>query len=172
MNAKELAAIQAPFKEKYKDNPETAMLTLHAEGKLAEELGCDVQIGEAQVRAGLHPAAGGKEGTISPVTLLLASLVTCFGVTLRAVSTFMGLHIRNGTIRAEGDLDLRGTLGVVETVPVGLQKIRMDVTLDTDESDEQVKTLIELVKKYAVVFRTLVPALEVVVSHRKGRLKS
>ena len=126
MNAKELAAIQAPFKEKYKDNPDTAMLTLHAEGKLAEELGCDIQIGEAPIRAGLHPAAGGKEGTISPVTLLLASLATCFGVTLRAVSTFMGLRIRNGTIHAEGDLDLRGTLGVLETVPVGLQIIRME----------------------------------------------
>ena len=167
MNAKELAAIQAPFKQKYRDNPETAMLTLHAEGKLAEELGCEVQIGGARIRAGLHPAAGGKEGTISPVTLLLASLATCFGVTLRAVSTFMGLQIRNGTIHAEGDLDLRGTLGVVETVPVGLQKIRMSVTLDTDESEEQLKILIELVEKYAVVFRTLRPALEVVVSCRK-----
>jgi uncharacterized OsmC-like protein len=167
MNAKELSAIQAPLKEKYKDNPKTAMLTLHAEGKLAEGLGCNVQIGEAQIKAGLHPAAGGKEGTISPVSLLLASLVACFGVTLRAVSTYMGLLIRNGIIHAEGDLDLRGTLGVVETVPVGLQKIRMNVTLDTDASEEQLKTLFALVEKYAVVFRTLIPSLEVVVSYRK-----
>jgi uncharacterized OsmC-like protein len=166
MNAKELSAIQAPLKEKYKDNPKTAMLTLHAEGKLAEGLGCNVQIGEAQVMAGLHPAAGGKEGTISPVTLLLASLVACFGVTLQAVSTHMGLLIRNGILHAEGDLDLRGTLGVVETVPVGLQKIRMDVTLDTEASEEQLKTLFAAVEKYAVVFRTLMPSLEVVVSYR------
>jgi uncharacterized OsmC-like protein len=167
MDVKELSAIQAPLKEKYKGSPKTAMLTLHAEGKLADGLGCNVQIGDAQINAGLHPAAGGKPGTISPVTLLLASLVACFGVTLRAVSTYMGLSIRNGILHAEGDLDLRGTLGVVDTVPVGLEKIRMDVTLDTDASEEQLETLFAAVEKYAVVFQTLVPSLEVVVSHRK-----
>ncbi len=167
MNAQELAAIQTPIKERYKDDPKAAMLTLHAEGTLAEGLGCDVRIGDVLIKAGLHPAAGGKEGTTSPATLLLASLVACFGVTLRAVSTYMGLSIRKGVLHAEGDLDLRGTLGVAEAVPVGLLRIRMDVTLDSDASEEQLKTLFALVEKYAVVFRTLSPSLEMVVSFRK-----
>jgi uncharacterized OsmC-like protein len=169
MNAKELYAAQAPLKEKYKADPATAMLTLHAEGRLAEELGCTVQIGQTQVKAGLHPAAGGKEGTISPVTLLLASLVSCFGVTLGAVSTHMGIVIRKGTILAEGDVDLRGTLGIDEAVAIGLQRARLNVELDTDASEEQLKTLFDAVKRYAVVFQTLIPSFAIDTSHRKGR---
>jgi uncharacterized OsmC-like protein len=169
MNAKELYAAQAPLKEKYKAHPATAMLTLHAEGTLAEELGCTVQIGQTQVNAGLHPAAGGKEGTISPVTLLLASLVACFGVTLRAVSTHMGVVIHQGTIRAEGDLDLRGTLGIDEAVPIGLQRARLNVELDTDASQERLKTLFDAVERYAVVFQTLIPSFAIDTSYRKAK---
>jgi uncharacterized OsmC-like protein len=168
MDAKELYAAQAPLKAKYKTDPAKAMLTLHAEGTLAEELGCTVQIGQAQVKTGLHPAAGGMEGTTSPVTLLLASLISCFGVTLRAVSTHMGIVIRNGSIRAEGDVDLRGTLGIDEAVPVGLQRARLHATLDTDASEEQLKTLFDLVKKYAVVYQTLIPSFAIDASYGKG----
>ena len=169
MNAKELHAVQAPLKEKYKANPATAMLRLHAEGSLADDMGCSLTIGQARVNTGLHSAAGGRGGTISPVTLLLGSLVSCFGVTLGAVSTHMGLVIRKGSIHAEGDVDLRGTLGVDEAVPIGVQKARLSVELDTDASERELKMLFDAVKKYAVVFQTLIRSFEIDVSYRKGR---
>ena len=167
MNAEQLRARQAPLKERYRTDPGTAILTLRAEGAVTGELGCTVEIGPAHVVAGLHPAAGGTAGTASPVTLLLSSLVTCFGVTLQAVSIHMGIHIRHARIFAEGDIDLRGTLGVGDDIPVGLQKARLDVVMDTQASDAQVQDLLALVRKYAVVFQTLERSVPMEVSYRK-----
>jgi uncharacterized OsmC-like protein len=167
MNARELHDVQAPLKQKYKANPEKAMLTLTSEGKMAADMCCTLTTAQSKITAGLHPAAGGKEGTTSPVSLLLSSLVTCFGVTMGAISTHMGFPIRNGTIRAEGDLDLRGTLGIEDTAPVGLLKARLCIELDTDESEENTNILIEAAKKYAVVYQTLVKSIEIDISFAK-----
>jgi uncharacterized OsmC-like protein len=169
MNAAELSAVQTPIKEKYKNDPRAAMLTLHAQGKLGEGLTCTVAIEKAQVETGLHPAAGGGDAAFSPGTLLLDALVACVGVTLRAVSTYMGLVIRSGTIQAEGELDLRGTLGVAEEVPIGFQRIQANVELDTDASEEQLKTLFGMTEKYAVVFQTLIHSPQLSVSYRKKK---
>ena len=167
MNAAELSAVQTPIKEKYKKDPRAAMLTLHAQGELGEGLTCTVGIEKAQVETGLHPAAGGSDGAFSPATLLLDSLVACLGVTLRAVSTYMGVVIRGGSIHAKGELDLRGTLGVAEEVPIGLQRIHASLELDTDASEEQLQTLLDMVEKYAVVFQTLTHPPQLSVSFRK-----
>ncbi len=155
MNAEQLRARQKPLKDTYAVNPGMAMLTLKAEGRLADDLCCNVKTGQSQIDCGLHRAAGGGEDKISPVVLLLGSLAACFGVTLQAVSTHMGLAIREGRIRAEGDLDLRGTLGIDDSVPVGVQRVRLSVELDTDATDDQLKALFGVVKKYAVVYQSL-----------------
>jgi uncharacterized OsmC-like protein len=168
MNARELAALQNPLKERYRANPPDALLTLEADGKIKENLCCDVQIGQTVVSAGLHPAAGGKGGTVSPVAILLGSLVSCLGVTMGAVSTYMGIKIRSGSIHAEGDIDLRGTLGVDEFVRVGVETVRLRISLDTDESEEQIRKLLDVVEKYAVVFQTLSPSVKMQVTFAKG----
>jgi uncharacterized OsmC-like protein len=168
MNARELSALQNPLKERYKANPQAAILTLEADGRIKEDLCCDVQIGETVIRAGLHPAAGGKGGTTSPVAILLGSLISCIGVTMGAVSTHMGIRIRSGSIHAEGDIDLRGTLGVDESATVGVQTVRLRISLDTDESEEQIRKLLDIVEKYAVVFQTLSPTVKMQVTFAKG----
>src|SRR6188768_2810579 len=147
MNAEALKAIQAPLKDKYKQDPESAVITLRAEGR-ASGLTCKVETGKALVTAGLHPATGGSGQAACSGDMLLEALVACAGVTLNAVATALGIELRDAKLVAEGDLDFRGTLGVSKEAPVGFQKIRLSFELDTDASEEQLATLLRLTERY------------------------
>ena len=155
MTSESLRGIQAPFKERYRTEPEAAMITLKAEGTLGEGVTCSVQTGRALVEAGLHQATGGSGLHACSGDMLLEALVACFGVTLNAVSTAMGIPVRSGTVRAEGVLDFRGTLGVSREAQVGFQRIRLFVQIDSDATDEQRAKLLELTERYCVVLQTL-----------------
>jgi uncharacterized OsmC-like protein len=166
VNSEELKAIQTPIKERYKARPDAALITLKAEGRLGEGVTCSVQTGKALATAGLHPATGGDGLSACSGDMLLEALVACAGVTLNAVATAIGVVVRSGTVRAEGDLDFRGTLGVAKETPVGFQRIRLDFDLDTDASEEQLSTLLRLTERYCVVYQTLRQSPDVTVSHR------
>src|SRR5207237_4319820 len=155
MNADELKNLQAPLKEQYRDQPGSAMITLKANGKIGEGISCNVEAGRALVKAGLHPATGGDGTLICSGDMLLQALVACAGVTLRAVATSLGIAVRGGTVRAEGDLDFRGTLAVAKDAPVGFTAIRLNFDLDTDASPDQLGTLLRLTERYCVVYQTL-----------------
>jgi uncharacterized OsmC-like protein len=161
MDSSELKNLQAPLKEKYKSAPETALITLKATGNIGEGISCSVQTGRALIEAGLHPATGGTGLLACSGDLLLEALVACAGVTLRAVSTAIGINIKSGTITAEGDLDFRGTLGISKEVPVGFTGIRLVFTLETDATAEQIESLKKLTERYCVVYQTLVKGVEV-----------
>jgi len=166
MNANELRALQAPLKQQYRDEPGAALITLKASGTLdSAAIACRVDTGRALVEAGLHPATGGTGLQVCSGDMLLEALVACAGVTLRAVATALEIPIRGGQLRAEGDLDFRGTLGVVKDVPVGFQAIRLSIDLDTDAGPEQLDRLLALTERYCVVLQTLRQAPEVTV-HR------
>ena len=169
MNAAEIRALQEPLKERYRQKPETAMVTLRAEGQIGEGVTCKVTTGKGLVEAGLHPATGGAGIDVCSGDMLLESLVACAGVTLRAVATAMEITLNDGRITAEGDLDFRGTLGVAKDVAVGLQAIRLSFDLQTDATEEQVATLLKLTERYCVIFQTLNRALEINVTHRIKR---
>ena len=169
MNTDELRALQAPLKERYKEHPGAALITLRAQGRLGEGVTCNVQTGKALVAAGLHPATGGNGLSACSGDMLLEALVACAGVTLNAVATAIGVGIRSGTIRAEGDLDFRGTLGVAKDAPVGFQSIRLHIDLDTDASEDQLGTLVRLTERYCVVYQTLRRPPEMTVSHHVSR---
>jgi uncharacterized OsmC-like protein len=155
MQSQDLRAIQAPLKESYRAAPEAAQITLSAQGRIGEGVSCRVETGKALVVAGLHPATGGSGQAACSGDMLLEALVACAGVTLTAVATSLGIELRDATLRAEGDLDFRGTLGVAKEVPVGFQAIRLQFTLDTDATDEQLDTLLRLTERYCVVYQTL-----------------
>jgi len=155
MKAEELRALQAPLKDTYKDTPEKAVVTLNAEGRIGEGITCRVETGKALVEAGLHPATGGDGLAACSGDMLLEALVACAGVTLQAVSTAIGVELRDGKVIAEGDLDFRGTLGVSKEAPVGFRDIRLRFDLDTDADAEQLATLIRLTERYCVVFQTI-----------------
>lgn len=156
MNADELRALQAPLKDKYREAPEAALVTLRAQGRIGEEaIACKVETGKRLVEAGLHLATGGDGMAACSGDMLLEALVACAGVTLKAVATALGLEVRGGTVTAEGDLDFRGTLGVAKDVPVGFRAIRLTFDLDTDASDEQLAKLLNLTERYCVVYQTL-----------------
>ena len=158
MNAAQLRALQAPLKARYREAPSSAQLTLKASGALGDDtVTCRLETPHGVIVAGLHPATGGDGKDACSGDMLLEALVACAGVTLRAVSTAMGLSVR-GTIRAEGDLDWRGTLGVSREAPVGFSAIRLHFDLDTDASPEQKAKLIELTERYCVIFQTLAQA--------------
>ncbi len=163
MNAEELRAVQAPLKDRYRQAPEAALVTLHAQGRIGEGLSCKVETGKALVIAGLHPATGGSGLAACSGDMLLEALVACAGVTLNAVATALGIELRDATLLAEGDLDFRGTLGVAKDAPVGFKNIRLQITLDTDAAEEQLATLLRLTERYCVVYQTLArtPALTV-----------
>jgi len=157
VNRDELQAVQAPLKERYRDDPGAALVTLRAEGTLgAEGVSCSVETGRALVEAGLHPATGGTGALACSGDMLLEALAACAGVTLRAVATSMGLSV-GGTVRAEGDLDFRGTLGVAkdEGVPVGFRSIRLRFALDHAATDDEIERLLRLTERYCVVYQTL-----------------
>jgi uncharacterized OsmC-like protein len=164
MNADQLKALQAPLKEQYKVDPDAAMITLRAKGRATENVACKVETGRALVEAGLHPATGGDGSFACSGDMLLEALVACAGVTLRAVATSIGVDLRDATVRAEGDLDFRGTLGVAREVPVGFQRIRLAFDLTTDASEEQIATLMRLTERYCVVYQTLRRPPEIAVS--------
>jgi uncharacterized OsmC-like protein len=155
MNAEELRALQAPLKERYRAEPATAVVTLRAEGKLGEDLTCRVDTGRSLVEAGLHPATGGSGAAACSGDMLLEALVACAGVTLRAVATALGIEVRGGTVKAEGELDFRGTLGVARDAAVGFREIRVEFSLDSDATGEQLDNLLRLTERYCVVYQTL-----------------
>ena len=164
MNAEELRALQAPLKERYRADPASAVVTLRAEGRLGEDLTCRVDTGRALVEAGLHPATGGSGAAACSGDMLLEALVACAGVTLRAVATALGIEVRDGTVKAEGELDFRGTLGVARDAPVGFRAIRVEFSLDSDATEEQLDNLLRLTERYCVVYQTLrnSPSLSIV----------
>ncbi len=163
MNAEDLRSVQAPLKERYREAPEAALITLRAQGSIGEDVSCKVETGKALVTAGLHPATGGSGQAACSGDMLLEALVACAGVTLNAVATALGIELRDARLVAEGDLDFRGTLGVSKEAPVGFQKIRLSFELDTDASEEQLATLLRLTERYCVVYQTLAkpPSLSV-----------
>lgn len=165
MTVEQLRALQAPLKAQYRERPETALVTLHAEGRVGEDIICKIETGKARVEAGLHPATGGDGASACSADMLLEALVGCAGVTLRAVATALGIPLRGGTIRAEGDLDFRGTLGVSKDVAVGFKQIRLYFDLDTDASEEQLASLIRLTERYCVVYQTLSHPTKISVLH-------
>src|SRR2546426_12270458 len=166
MNADEIRSLQAPLKEQYRKRPETASITLRAEGRIGEGLTCKIETGKARVEAGLHPATGGDGLSACSADMLLEALVGCAGVTLRAVATALNIPFRSATVRAEGDLDFRGTLGVSKDVPVGFKQIRLHFDVDTDAPEEQLATLLRLTERYCVVYQTLSHPAEISVLHR------
>ncbi len=161
MNASELKNLQTPLKEKYKVDPATALITLKAEGNLGEGISCKIETGKALVEAGLHPATGGTGMLACSGEMLLEALVACAGVTLSAVATAIGVDIKSGTVRAEGDLDFRGTLGVSKEASVGFKEIRLSFDLETGATEEQMASLEKLTERYCVVYQTLTGGVSV-----------
>ena len=156
MDSAELRAMQAPYKDKYKSDPDAAIITLRAQGSIDEsKIACKVETGRALAVAGLHPATGGSGAELCSGDMLLEALVACAGVTLKAVATALGIPLKAGVVRAEGDLDFRGTLGVAKDAPVGFREIRLTFDLDTDATQEQIDSLIKLTERYCVIFQTL-----------------
>src|SRR4029078_578171 len=169
MKTEELRAIQTPLKEGYKAQPDAALITLKARGRLGEGVTCSLQTGKALAIAGLHPATGGDGLSACVGDMLLEGLVACAGVTLNAVATAIGVVIRSGSVEAEGDLDFRGTLGVAKEAPAGFSRIRLHFDLDTDASEDQLSTLLRLTERYCVVFQTLRKSPEVTLSYERCR---
>jgi uncharacterized OsmC-like protein len=156
MDAAELRALQAPLKERYKNEPAAALITLKAQGTLDDaHIACKVETGRALAVAGLHPATGGSGLELCSGDMLLEALVACAGVTLKAVATALQIPIRSGTVKAEGDLDFRGTLGVAKDVPVGFREIRLRFELDADAPQDKLDQLLKLTERYCVVYQTI-----------------
>jgi uncharacterized OsmC-like protein len=155
MEREELRAIQAPLKERYERSPESAMVTLEADGTLGDGISCSIQTGRALAEAGLHPATGGDGSLLCSGDMLLEALAACAGVTLRAVATSLGIPVESGRVHAEGDLDFRGTLAVEREAPVGFRSIRLSFELETDADQDQLDKLLKLTERYCVVFQTL-----------------
>ena len=169
MDAQALRAMQAPIKDRYKADPQTAVITLKAHGTLDDSnIACKVETGRALAVAGLHPATGGSGLELCSGDMLLEALVACAGVTLKAVSTALDVPLRAGTVAAEGDLDFRGTLGVAKDAPVGFREIRLTFTVDTDAPQEKLDQVLKLTEQYCVVYQTIKsgPPVEVSLSRK------
>ena len=174
MDAADLRALQAPLKETYKQTPDAALVTLKARGRLDDaKIACKVETGRALAVAGLHPATGGTGAELCSGDMLLEALVACAGVTLKAVATALEIPLRDAIVRAEGDLDFRGTLGVERTAPVGFRAIRLAFDLDTDASQEKIDALLKLTERYCVVFQSLNhrPELSVTANRAAGSIE-
>jgi uncharacterized OsmC-like protein len=163
-----LRELQAPLKAKYKESPDTAIVTLRAEGKLGPDVTCEVETRNGNIITGLHPASAGTGEHICSGDMLLESLAACAGVTMNAVATAMQIELRSATVKASGEIDFRGTLGVDKTAPVGFRNIRLEFVLDTDAPQEKIDSLIKLTERYCVVFQTLHHTPEMTVSHTRG----
>lgn len=168
MTAEELKALQTPLKEKYRNEPAHALITLRAQGTTGAGISCKIQTSQALTEAGLHPATGGDGSLACSGDLLLEALVACAGVTLRAVATAIGVDIKDAKVRAEGDLDFRGTLGVSKEVPVGFSAIRLYFDLDTSASEDQLQTLQKLTERFCVVYQTLAGGVAVQTSMKQA----
>lgn len=169
MNDEQLKRLQAPLKERYRSEPKAAVITLEAEGRLGDEsISCKISTGKAMVEAGLHPSTGGDGLAACSGDMLLEALVACAGVTVKAVATALAIPLRGGTVRAEGDLDVRGTLGVDKLAPVGFTDIRLDFDLDTDADESALETLQKLTERYCVIYQTLTHPPRVKVSRIGG----
>jgi uncharacterized OsmC-like protein len=156
MDANALRAMQAPYKDKYKNDPDAAVIVLKAQGSIDEsKIACKVETGRALAVAGLHPATGGSGAELCSGDMLLEALVACAGVTLKAVATALDIPLKAGVVKAEGDLDFRGTLGVDREAPVGFREIRLTFDLDTDAPQDKIDSLIKLTERYCVIFQTL-----------------
>jgi uncharacterized OsmC-like protein len=156
MDSSQLKTLQAPLKQRYRDDPNAAVVTLKASGRLdAPGISCRVETARALVEAGLHPATGGTGVQACSGDMLLEALAACAGVTLRAVATALEIPVRGGSVEVEGDLDFRGTLGVSKETPVGFREIRLRLSLDTDAGQDQLDTLLKLTERYCVVLQTL-----------------
>jgi uncharacterized OsmC-like protein len=166
MKAEELRALQTPLKDRYREQPAAALVTLTARGRLSEGITCKVDTGRTVVEAGLHPAAGGDGSKVCSGDMLLEALAGCAGVTMNAVATGLGIEIRGGTVRAEGDLDFRGTLGVDKEARVGFQAIRLHFDLETAATEDQLAKLVRLTERYCVVYQTLRQTPEITVGYR------
>ncbi len=167
MDSEKLRSLQAPLKSKYKDDPDSAVVTLSSEGKIGDGVTCKVDTGKAMVEAGLHPATGGDGMAACSGDMLLDALVACAGVTLGAVSTAIGVELGEETkVTAEGDLDFRGTLGVSKEASVGFKDIRLTFHLETDADEDQIASLIKLTERYCVVFQTLNNKPNLVTGHK------
>ena len=167
MNSEQLKNLQAPIKEKYREQPGAAIITLTAQGKIGEGISCQVETGKKMIEAGLHPATGGTGMLACSGDLLLEALVACAGVTIAAVATAIAVEIKAGTVKAEGDLDFRGTLGVSKEAPVGFKNIRLSFVLETNATEEQMQSLAKLTERYCVVYQTLVKGVQVEASFNK-----
>jgi uncharacterized OsmC-like protein len=164
VDATQLQALQAPLKERYREDAPSAIVTLHAEGRLGDEdVSCSVETGRALVEAGLHPAAGGDGGHACSGDMLLHALVACAGVTLRSVATNRSIDV-SGSVHAEGDIDFRGTMGVDREAPVGFSAIRLSFAIETDASDDDLTALLRATERYCVVYQTLINATPVEVT--------
>jgi uncharacterized OsmC-like protein len=161
MNSEELKSLQAPLKDKYREDPQSAIVTLKAQGNIGENISCKVETGRAFIEAGLHPATGGSGMLACSGDMLLEALVACAGVTLNAVATAIGVDIKKGTVDAEGDLDFRGTLGVSKEAPVGFREIRLKFAIVSDAPKDKLEALQKLTERYCVVYQTLVSATPV-----------
>jgi uncharacterized OsmC-like protein len=168
MTTEELKKLQAPLKEQYRQDPGTALVTLHASGHLGEDVSCSVDTQIGVVVSGLHPAAGGTGLQACSGDMLLQALVACSGVTLSAVAKAMGIVFRRAEVKAEGELDFRGTLGVSKEVPVGFRTIRLHYELDTDATVEKLDSLLKLTERYCVVYQTLLNGVSVEMTYQKG----
>jgi uncharacterized OsmC-like protein len=155
MDRDEFRALQAPIKQRYLEDPKLACVTLRAEGTLGKNVTCSVSIGRGMVESGLHPATGGTGLAACSGDMLLQALVGCVGVTLSAVATALGIEIRDGNVIAEGDLDFRGTLGVVKDAPVGFKQIRLRLSFDSNANATERAKLLQLTERYCVVYQTL-----------------
>ena len=161
MNAEELRAAQAPIKEKYKSNPESAIQTMSVTGQVLPNQACRLETAAGPVDAGLHPAAGGSGDQACSGDMLLEALVACAGVTFSAVSTAMEIPIEHASITAEGDIDFRGTLGVSRDVPIGFTNIRLKFDVKSDAPQEKIYKLIQLTERYCVIYQTLRQPMEI-----------
>ena len=165
MDANELRALQAPIKERYRGDPQAAVVTLRAKGTLDDgAIACKVETGRALTAAGLHPATGGSGLELCSGDMLLEALVACAGVTLKAVATALDIPLKSGKVSAEGELDFRGTLGVAKDAPVGFREIRLRFDLDTDAAQDKLDQLLKLTERYCVVYQTIKTGPPVAVS--------
>jgi uncharacterized OsmC-like protein len=170
MKSEELKKIQKPLKDYYREFPEKAIITLKSEGTLGEGISCRIETGKLMAEAGLHSASGGTGMMVCSGDMLLEALVACAGVTLGAVSTSIGLEIKKGTIRAEGDLDFRGTLGVSKDAPVGFKAIRLFFDLESNATEDQIKTLAKLTERYCIVYQTIAKGVQIESKYQNNSL--
>jgi uncharacterized OsmC-like protein len=165
MDSEELRALQAPLKARYRENPASAVITLRAEGRIGAGVTCKIETGKAIMEAGLHPATGGDGSSLCSGDMLLEALAACAGVTMNAVATALGIPLRTGIVKAEGDLDFRGTLGVSKEAPVGFRAIRLHFDLETAASPDEIETLLKLTERYCVVYQTLRAGPPIEITH-------